>query len=186
MRLERISHNEIKAYLTHEDIEELGIKDVSRLDGKEADVILGIAKAELGFDCERSGCEIFAETHGGVCTLTVTAYKAENRAEEHECILCFDNEHELYTACVYLKNFGISDSDLYVEDGRRKTYYLIVKYGGKEPALDGRPYWLCCVSELCESVHTDKAAFFYYISEHCMLTMQKNAVYDIAKSEKKW
>ena len=185
MRLERISQNEIKAYLSYEDIEELGIKDATRLDRKETDVILSIAKAELDFDCERSSCEIYAESHCGGYTLTLTAHRTENRSKEHECILCFDDEKSLYTACAYLRNFSIISSDLYVESGRTKTYYLVINYGDGH-GFDGKPYWLFCVSELSDSVHTDKTAFFYYISEHCTLTIQKNAVFDIANSEKKW
>ena len=186
MRLEKISEKKIKAYLTYEDIEELGIKNVMQLDRREADVILSIAKAELGFDCERSCCEIYAESHSGGCTLTLSSHNSEKQKKEHECVLCFEDEKALYTACVYLLDFNIRYSDLRVEDGRGKTYYLTLKYKDEGPVLDGKPYWLCCVSELCDVIHTDKPAFFYYICEHCTLTLQKNAVYDIAKSEKKW
>ena len=93
----------------------------------------------------------------------------------------------LFTACEYLLNFDISESELRTEgDGREKTYYLIVEYKDSGAMLDGKPYWLLSVSELCSYVQTDKTSFFYYIFEHCTPVIEKNAVFDIAKSEKKW
>ena len=184
MRLEKISRYEIKAYLSADDIKELGIRDAARLDRGAADVILGIAGAELDFGCEKSNCEIYAEADGDGYILTIKApCAAADGKALHECVLCFDDGSALKAACVFLSGADIPYSELRAEGG---SYYLIVKYGQNGTELDGRPYRLCSVSELCSSVHTDKNAFFYYISEHSYTLIEKNAVYDIAKNEKKW
>ena len=187
MRLERISEFEIKAYLSEDDLSELGIRDASRLDCGAADMILNIAKTELDFLYEKNNCEIFAEARGEGYTLTIVACGSKSSALPHTCVLCFDNEDALKAACEYLMNFSIRQSELRAEEnGREKTYYLLIKYGAGEPELDGKPFWLSSVSELCFCSQTDKNAFFYYISEHSAPLLQKNAVFDIAKSEKKW
>ena len=187
MRLERISEYEIKAYLSPDDLIELGIRDASRLDCGAADTILNIAKAELDFFYEKNNCEIFTETRGGGYTLTIKACGGKKQDNSHTCVLCFDNNDALITACEYLMNFSLHHSELRIEEnGCEKTYYLIIKYGKEEPELDGKPFWLTSVSELCFCFQTDNNAFFYYISEHSVPLLQKNAVFDIAKSEKKW
>lgn len=186
MRLERISDFEIKAYLTIEDIKEFGINDVNRLDRGAVDIVLGIAKSELDFCYKKSNCEIYTEQDGSGCTLTIKANAGEKRAVIHRCILCFSDKDDLYTACLFLQNFRLQQSELREEyDGRNKTYYLVINYFEGELLTDGRPYWLLSVSELCQSVHNDKNAFFYYICEHCTPVIKKNAVYYIANSEKK-
>lgn len=188
MRLERISANEIKAYLSPDDLDELGIKDASRLDRGTAELILGIAKAELDFKYEKNNCEIYSEPCGKGYALTIKASAVRGRAEPpHECVLCFDSEKTLYNACVFLRRFALDSSELREEgEGRDKTYYLILKYGEIGPLIDGKPYWLISVSELCRAVFADKNAFFYYISEHSACIIEKNAVFDIANREKKW
>ncbi|MBQ7700757.1 MAG: hypothetical protein IJT49_10525 [Clostridia bacterium] len=188
MRLQRISAYEIKAYLTQDDLVRLGIKDAARLDCGAADLILNIARSELDFAYEKNNCEIYTETCGDGYTLTVKASGEEKRrSQTHKCVLCFDSYETLKCACLFLRNFDIQYSELRSEgDERAKTYYLLMEYGENGPQLDNKPYFLSSVSELCCSVHTDKTAFFYYISEHSAPLIQKNAVYDIAKSEKKW
>ena len=188
MRLQKISKYEIKAYLTQDDLEQLGIKDAARLDCGAADLILNIARTELDFVYEKNNCEIYSEVCGEGCTLTVKASGDDKRySQTHKCVLCFDSRETLYTACLFLSNFKIPNSELRSEGGEcKKTYYLIIEYDDDGPQLDKKPYWLSSVSELCCYLHTDKNAFFYYISEHSKPLLQKNAVNDIAKSEKKW
>lgn len=184
MRLERISSYEIRAYLSEEDIKELGIKDASRLDRGAAETILCIARSELDFAYENNNCEIYSRRHGDGYMLTLKASpECKSVLSEHESVLCFDDKAALKAACAYLIRPDILCSELRSEGN---IYYLLIKYRCDEPALDGRPYWLSSVSELCFCVHNDKNAFFYYISEHSELVLEKNAVYDIANSDKKW
>ena len=184
MRLERISAHEIKAYLSQQDLNELGIKDSASLDGGAAEIILGVARAELDFCCEKNNCEIFMQSCKDGCTLTLKSPDNKKKKFMHKSVLCFDEYGALYIACIYLNNFKIRYSELRKEDD--KTYYLVIEYDDETDQLDGKPYWLSSVSELCSSVHTDKNAFFYYICEHSIPVIEKNAVYHIAKSEKKW
>jgi len=179
MKIQRISDNIITAFLSDTEVCDLGCKDEAELRAAVLHIIACAAGAEPGFRFSEDDCEITKEDG---YLITVKAKKRRQNKKTAKTVLCFDNGAALHSACVYLCDKNIRESSLLCEGrGADKTYYLIIEYGA-EPD----PLWLSSVSELCFAVHTDKKAFLYYIYEHCGTILEKNAVFDIANSEKTW
>lgn len=175
MRLEKISDSFISAYMSKDDLTNLGLTADDA--ASAADIIIGAALSEFGFSYRRNECEITAEP--GV-TVTVRAKKRHTQSKT--AILCFGDGKALYDACVFLQDKSIISSRLLCEgDGADKTYYLIIDY-----RAEGDPLWLSSVSELAEHSYHEKNAFFCYIIEHSCTVIEKNALNVIANSDKTW
>ena len=179
MKLYKISDIEVLAFLSKEDINDVGAKDEEELKDAVLRIVQSAAGSGLGFYHPAADCEI-TEEKGYMITLT--AKKKKQRKENRKTVLCFDSGDALYTACVFLSDKNITESSLLCEGkGGVKTYYLILEYENTPDTLR-----LDAVSELCSSVYIDKNAFLYYIYEHSYTLIEKNAVYDIANSKKTW
>ena len=175
MKLEKISDSLISAYMSKDDLTNLGLT----ADGaaSAADIIIGAAVSEFGFSYRSNECEVTAEP-GAVVTVRAKIRHTQSKT----AILCFDNGKALFDACVFLQDKSVISSRLLGEgDGINKTYYLIIDF-----RAEGDPLWLFSVSELAEHAYHEKNAFFYYICEHCSVLIEKNAVNVIANSDKTW
>lgn len=179
MRIQKISDGVVTVFLSEEDVKGLGEKDADEL--KEA--VFGIISGACGglLPCRgKEECEITLDPG---YTVTVKAKKRKSpQKPAKKTVFCFDGGKALHTACVFLQSKGVKNGTLLREGaGENAAYYLITEVDD-----GGDPLWLSSVSELCSGVFTDKNAFLYYICEHGRVIIEKNAVFDIANSEKTW
>ena len=179
MKIQRISDFITAAFLSDAEVNDLGCGSEAELKEAVLRIIACAAGEKSGFCFSKDDCEITKEDG---YMITVRAKKRRQSKKTTKTALCFDGGEALHSACVYLSDKNILSSSLLCEGrGADKTYYLLIEH-----ETEPDPLWLASVSELCFGVHTDKPAFFYYIYEHCRTILEKNAVFDIANSDKTW
>ena len=183
MKTEREGDHKLNVYLTEEDAAELGVIGTDMPEDDLADAVSVIVGTEPGFSYGRGECTYSIRRTRGGYTVTVSAKRRDGDAVGR-CALCFDDPAALRPACAFLSALPVISSGLFYEDGADPAYYLTLTYERSGGPFGGTPYPLLAVTELCCGFYRDKNAVFDYIFEHCRPLIEKNAVRDIAKSEK--